>query len=53
MLVSMDFSVRVVEKEMPKSGDGTIDAGVIAGIMVAAAMTIAGAAYAKKRRSAA
>lgn len=53
MLVSMDFSVRVVEKEMPRSGDDTLDAGIVAGIMAAAGLVVTGAAAAKKRRPAA
>ena len=52
MLVSMDFNVRVMEKAMPKSGDNTVSAGVVAGAMAALA-AIACALFARRRHAAA
>lgn len=33
MLVSMEFAVRVVDRALPRSGDNTLDAGVVTGGM--------------------
>ena len=51
MLISMAFNVRVMEKAMPKSGDGTLDAGLMIGAIAAAGLT-GGAVIARKRRAA-
>ena len=50
MLVSMDFNVRVMEKAMPKSGDDTLGAGVVAGAMAVFA-AIACALFVRRRRA--
>ena len=52
MLVSMDFNVRIMEKAMPKSGDETIGAGIMAGIMALFCAVLGGAVYARRRRAA-
>ena len=37
MVVSMEFNVRVIEKALPKAGDGTLGKGALAAMMAAAA----------------
>lgn len=51
MLLSMEFNVRVIEKALPKSGDNTLDAGIMIGAIAAAGLT-GGAVIARKRRAA-
>lgn len=52
MLLSMDFSVRVIEKTMPKSGDDTL--GILSVTLVMACLLAAmGAAIAHRKRRAA
>lgn len=49
MIISMEFNVRVIEEALPKSGDGTLDAGLLTGIIAAAGLTLVGAAAGRKR----
>lgn len=51
MLLSMDFSVRVVERAMPKSGDGTVDALPIALLMAGLTAAMGAAFYIRRRRA--
>lgn len=37
MIVSMEFNVRVIEKALPKAGDGTLSRGALIAMMAAAA----------------
>ena len=41
MLVTMEFSVRVIENALPKSGDNTIEIGIITTAMIVCAAGIA------------
>lgn len=52
MLVSMEFSVRVIEKALPKSGDNTMGFGSMAAIMGAMGLAITGAAVKAKKHAA-
>ena len=52
MLVSMEFTVRVVEKALPKAGDDTLSIAPVAGVMGLAAAGMATALVRRKRRAA-
>lgn len=52
MLVSMEFTVRVVEKALPKAGDDTLSIAPVAGVMGFAAAGMATALVRRKRRAA-
>ena len=52
MLVSMEFSVRVIDRTMPKAGDGTLSASVVAGIALALFAVMTAAMIARKKRAA-
>jgi len=52
MLLSMEFSVRVIEKALPKSGDDTLGMLPVA-LAMAALIALMGAGFAVKRRRAA
>ena len=41
MLVSMDISARVIDKEVPKAGDGSMPVGVAAAGLAASVLTLA------------
>lgn len=49
MLVSMEFSVRVVDKALPKSGDDTLNRGVVAGGMSLCAAGLTAVVVFRKR----
>lgn len=51
MLASMEFSVRVVDKELPKSGDDTLSMGAVAGGMTLCAAGLT-ALMVRRRRAA-
>jgi hypothetical protein len=53
MLLSMDFSVRVNEKAVPKSGDDTVGILPVALVMAALFAAMGAAVWAKRRRAAA
>ena len=42
MLMTMEFDLRVIDKALPKSGDGTLDAGTVAAVMTAGMAALAG-----------
>lgn len=52
MLVSMEFTVRVVEKALPKAGDDTLSVAPVAGAMGLAAAGMTTALVRHKRRAA-
>ena len=49
MLVTMEFSVRVIGKELPKSGDSTLGIGTLAAMMSLSAAAAAGLIIRKRR----
>lgn len=50
MLVSMEFAVRVIDKSLPKAGDGTLDFAPVAGIGGALTLGMAAALIVRKKR---
>lgn len=52
MLVSMEFSVRVIDNTMPKAGDDTLSLPLVSGIALALAAVMAGLVIARNKRTA-